>query len=245
MNSTPESAKNETAREETVFHGPHAAFIMDGNRRWAKSHELKTLLGHTKGADVLEDVADWSFDSSVSVVSFWAVAKKNIEERSEEELSHLYRLLLERVGTLVAKLKKRDVRFRWIGNRSIVPANVREALERSERETATSSGRCLVLAVGYGGQDEIVEAAKRAIADGADPSALDEKGFLRYLDTGDLPPPDLIVRTGGDVRHSGFFLYQSEYSEYFFTKTYWPDFSREEFDAALSSLKGAKRNFGK
>lgn len=103
----------------------------------------------------------------------------------------------------------------------------------------------LILAIGYGGQDEIVRATKRAIQAGVDPETLDEKSFLQYLDTGRFPAPDLIVRTGGDVRHSGYFLYQAEYSEYYFTDTLWPDFGEDEFYASLNSLKNAKRNFGK
>jgi undecaprenyl diphosphate synthase len=223
----------------------HLGFIMDGNRRWAKSHAFATLIGHAKGADVMESVIERCIENGVEVASFWALAKKNIEERSEEERSYLYRLLLERVGNLLPKLREKNVAFRWVGNRSIVPENVRASLESAEKETAKHSGMLLVIAVGYGGQDEIVSAVKAALHAGIDPQTLNEKTLLRYLDTGNLPPPDLIVRTGGDTRHSGYFLFQSEYSEYYFTKTLWPDFSNEEFDAALGSLKGAKRNFGK
>ncbi|MDQ1343835.1 MAG: undecaprenyl diphosphate synthase, partial [Patescibacteria group bacterium] len=131
------------------------------------------------------------------------------------------------------------------GNRSLLPQNVVDALDATESDTRTHSKMTLVLAVGYGGQDEIVRAAKRAIAEGADPETLDEKAFASFMDTGGLPPPDLIVRTGGDVRHSGYFLYQAEYSEYFYSDLLWPDFNRDEFDRALSNLKSAKRNFGK
>lgn len=120
-----------------------------------------------------------------------------------------------------------------------------ETLDAVERETASHENLLLVLAVGYGGQDEIVRATKRALSEGVDPETLDEKEFLSYCDTGDVPPPDLIVRTGGDLRHSGYFLFQAEYSEYFFSDLLWPDFNRDEFDRAVSSLKSAKRNFGK
>jgi undecaprenyl diphosphate synthase len=126
-----------------------------------------------------------------------------------------------------------------------LPQNVVETLDGVELETASHENLLLVLAVGYGGQDEIVRATKRALSEGVDPETLDEKEFLSYCDTGDVPPPDLIVRTGGDLRHSGYFLYQAEYSEYFFSDLLWPDFNRDEFDRAVSSLKSAKRNFGK
>ena len=223
----------------------HLGFIMDGNRRWAKRHAFATLLGHTKGADVMEEVIDYCLEDGIEVVSFWALAKKNVEERSEEELAYLFKLLLERVEKLRARLMKENAKFRWIGNRSILPQDVVETLDAVEEETASHQKLTLVLAVGYGGQDEIVRAAKRAIAEGVDPETLDEKGFLSYCDGGDIPAPDLIVRTGGDIRHSGFYLFQSEYSEYFYSGLLWPDFNRDEFDRAVSSLKSAKRNFGK
>ncbi len=102
-----------------------------------------------------------------------------------------------------------------------------------------------ILAIGYGGQDEIIRGIKKFVQEGWDVSTLDENTFLPFLETGRFPAPDLIVRTGGDVRHSGYFLYQSEYSEYYFTDTLWPDFQEQEFYKALNVLKGAKRNFGK
>lgn len=218
---------------------------MDGNRRWAKRHALASLLGHNRGADVMEEVIEFCLEENVEVVSFWALAKKNVEERSPEELSYLYRIFLERVAKLRPKLFERDIRFRWIGNRAILPQDLVETLDAVQLESAEHRKMTLVLAVGYGGQDEIVRAAKRAIAEGADPETLDEKSFASYMDTGDLPAPDLIVRTGGDVRHSGYFLYQAEYSEYFFSDLLWPDFNRDEFDRAVSSLESARRNFGK
>lgn len=218
---------------------------MDGNRRWAKSHAFATLLGHSKGADVMEEVIEYCIEDGVDVVSFWALAKKNVEERTEEELTYLFRLLLERVESLRPKLRRENIRFRWIGNRSILPQNVVETLDAAQDETESHVKMTLVIAVGYGGQDEIVRAAKRAIAEGADPETLDEKGFAAFTDTGSIPPPDLIVRTGGDIRHSGFYLYQAEYAEYFYSDLLWPDFDRDEFDRAVSSFRSAKRNFGK
>lgn len=223
----------------------HLGFIMDGNRRWAKRHAFATLMGHSKGADAMEEVIEYCIEAGVEVASFWALAKKNVEERSEDELAYLFKLLIERVDALRPRLFAKNVRFRWVGNRSILPQNVVDALDATESDTKAHSKMTLVLAVGYGGQDEIVRAAKRAIAEGADPETLDEKAFASFIDTGGLPPPDLIVRTGGDVRHSGYFLYQAEYSEYFYSDLLWPDFNRDEFDRALSNLKSAKRNFGK
>lgn len=223
----------------------HLGFIMDGNRRWAKRHALATLLGHSKGADVMEKVIEYCLEGDVETVSFWAIAKKNIEERSQEELAYLFDLLMDRMDDLRPKLFEKNVSFRWIGNRGILPQHVVETLDSAQNDTANHTAMTLVLAIGYGGQDEIVRAAKRAIAEGADPETLDEKAFASYMDSGDIPAPDLIVRTGGDMRHSGYLLYQAEYSEYFFSDLLWPDFTRDEFDRAVASLKSAKRNFGK
>lgn len=223
----------------------HLGFIMDGNRRWAKRHAFATLMGHSKGADIMEEVIEYCLEDGVETVSFWAIAKKNIEERSQEELTYLFDLLMERMETMRPKLFEKNISFRWIGNRAILPQHVVETLDSAQDDTVSHTVMTVVLAIGYGGQDEIVRAVKRAISEGANPETLDEKAFASYMDTGNLPAPDLIVRTGGDMRHSGYFLYQAEYSEYFFSDLLWPDFTRAEFDRAVSSLKSAKRNFGK
>ena len=223
----------------------HIALIMDGNRRWAKAHAFATLLGHTQGSQVMENTIEWANEEKMEIVTFWALAKKNIEERSAEELTYLFRLLDEKIDSLLPKLQAKNMILDTIGNLAMLPKPIEEKLIKAKIDSAKNTGMRVVIALGYGGQDEIVRGVQRCLKEGVQPEKLDEKTFAKYLDSGHLPAPELIIRTGGDIRHSGFYLYTAEYSEYYFTNTLWPDFSREEFDRALGTLKSAKRNFGK
>ncbi|MDD2916790.1 MAG: polyprenyl diphosphate synthase [Candidatus Gracilibacteria bacterium] len=223
----------------------HLGFIMDGNRRWAKQHLLQTLLGHQEGSKRVEEIIELCYQEEVEYCSFWALAKKNIENRTPEELNYLYELFRESAERLLPKLLEKSIRFEWIGNPDILPAQTVELLDSIREKARNGTKMTLIFAIGYGGQDEIIRALKKFVKEGGDIETLDENTFLPFLDTGRFPAPDLIVRTGGDMRLSGYFLYQSEYSEYYFTPTLWPDFKEAEFHRALESLKGAKRNFGK
>lgn len=223
----------------------HLGFIMDGNRRWAKQHMLQTLLGHQEGRVRVEEMIELCYNENIEYCSFWAIAKKNIESRSPEELTYLYQLLVESIEELVTKLLEKSMKFEWIGNPDILPVHIVKLLQETQEKAKHGTKMTFILAIGYGGQDEIIRGIKNFVKNGGDLDTLDEKTFLAFLDTGRFPAPDLIIRTGGDIRSSGYFLYQSEYSEYYFTDTLWPDFKKEEFHKALSTLKDAKRNFGK
>lgn len=194
----------------------------------------------------------------VEAASAWALAKKNVENRDAMELTHIYGLALNRLPSLEARLRANNVQLRVIGNLDIVPADVREVLHDMERRTADLDGMVFTLAFAYGGQDEIVRGVRDILAEvaaAADPrqaalelaASLDETALGGRLDAGKLgvSAPDLVIRTGGDHRHSGFLLYASEYSEYYFTDTLWPDFDREEFDKAVTWYENCQRNFGK
>jgi len=223
----------------------HVWFIMDGNRRWATAKNLAKHLWHHQGAKATENIVELCVKNEIEIVSFWALAKKNILERSEQELTYLYDLFERFLEKIEASCVRNQIRFEAVGDMDLLPKSLRDSLMNLKNLTRSFSKMTLILAIGYGGQDEIVRATKRAIQAWVDPETLNEKTFLKFLDTGSFPPPDLIVRTGGDVRHSGYFLYQAEYSEYYFTETLWPDFGEEEFLASLLSLKNAKRNFWK
>lgn len=218
---------------------------MDGNRRWATAKNLAKHLGHHQGAKTTEDIVELCVKNNIEIVSFWALAKKNILERSAQELDYLYSLFEEFLGKIETSCEKNQICFEFVGDITLLPETLQKSLQYLQSKTKDFTKMILILAIGYGGQDEIVRATKRIIQAGIDPETLDEKSFLNYLDSGKFPPPDLIIRTGGDVRHSGYFLYQAEYSEYYFTNTLWPDFEETEFHKALNSLKNAKRNFGK
>lgn len=218
---------------------------MDGNRRWAKKHAFQTLLGHQEGRKRLEEIVELCYSEWVEYCSFWALAKKNIESRSEEELTYLYRMFEEGVNDILPRLIEKGIRFEWVGNPDILPSHIVSLLDNAVEQARSGEKMTFILAIGYGGQDEIIRGIKDFVRKWGDIDSLNETIFLSSLDTGRFPAPDLIVRTGGDNRLSGYFLYQSEYSEYYFTKTLWPDFKQEEFNLALSTLTHAKRNFWK
>lgn len=210
---------------------------MDGNRRWAKQHMLQTFLGHQEGSKRVEEIIEICYNERVEYCSFWALAKKNIENRNKEELKYLYKLFEEIVEKLLPKLLEKSIKFEWVGNPEILPSHIVELLNTTKEKTKNGINMTCILTIGYGGQDEIIRGIKNFAKQGGDIDSLDETTFLPFLDTGRFPTPDLIVRTGGDIRLSGYFLYQSEYSEYYFTPTLWPDFKKEEFYKALESLE--------
>ncbi len=223
----------------------HIGFIMDGNRRWAKKLGNIPSYGHEKGGESIDRVIEMCLNAGVSHVSLWALSKENVSERSEDELSAIYGLVRRKMPKLVELCKKESIRFQTVGDLWLLPADVRTLLLDAIDATSTGTKMTFILALWYSGQDEIVRATKRCLNEGIDPSTLDEKTFLQYLDSGAFPPPDLIVRTGWNIRHSGYFLYQSAYSEYYFTETLWPDFDQAEFDRAVSYYQKVQRNFGK
>jgi len=138
-----------------------------------------------------------------------------------------------------------ELRFNVIGDISKLPEESQTVLNRVVQQTQNNTGITLTVALIYGGQDEIVRATKKIIAEWIDPETLNEQEFRKYLDISDLPTPDVIVRTGGDIRHSWFLLYDSAYCEYYFTEKKWPEFDEEELDKVIESFEGSKRNFGK
>ena len=224
---------------------------MDGNRRWAKKRGLLGALGYGNGGDNIEPVLRLCLKEKVDCMSIWALAKKNIQNRSKSELEHIYNLMRTRFEPMVTKLVEQGVRLETVGDLSLLPTDIQQLLHESRRRTENGTVMTFVIALAYGGQEEIIRAVKSFVAAnrGQDLDAaaenLDEEGFRKYLDTGRFPDVDLIVRTGGDMRHSGYLLYASEYAEYYFTDTLWPDFDEAEFKKAMDFYKNAKRNFGK
>lgn len=219
---------------------------MDGNRRFAEKLSTIITLGHKRWGDTLEHVIEWCYNEGISYASFWALSKENILERSETEINYIYGLLREKFPPMIERFQKGNIVLEAIGDFWILPPDIRQIILGAIEKTACETPKMtVVLAIGYSGQDEIIRGVKRCIAEWIDPRGLDEKTFLTYLDTGRYPPPDLIVRTGGNIRHSGYFLYQSAYSEYYFTEKLWPEFDKAEFDKALTYYSWVKRNFGK
>ena len=218
----------------------HIAIIMDGNGRWALQRGLPRLAGHRQGAKQLEEVLTWCAEVGVEILTVYAFSTENWK-RPLDEVSGLMKLLGLFLREKRAKLLRDQVRFRVIGRRSDLPEELQKKIEDLEAETAGFK-RQLVVALSYGGRAEIVDAARRFAALPADQQ--NEAGFASCLYAPDLPDPDLIIRTSGELRLSNFLLWECAYSEFYITDTFWPDFDRAAFDQALASYATRDRRKG-
>jgi undecaprenyl diphosphate synthase len=216
----------------------HIAIIMDGNRRWAKAHNLPVLEGHRRVVDaILEPLIEHASNRGVKYLTFWAWSTENWR-RQEEEVTGIMQIFRHVIARKWQKLHKNGVQIRIIGNITQFDPDLRTSLEKVVEETKHNQKITTVFALNYGGRDEI----KRAMEQWKEhPSTNVEE----YLDTAGIPDPELIVRTGGEQRLSGFLLWQSEYSELYFPSWFMPDFTPEKFDECLAEYAQRKRNFGK
>ncbi len=215
--------------------------IMDGNRRFAKERGIPQLEGHRQGYLKMKETLRWAADVGIQYVVIYAFSTENWK-RPKEEVVYLMDLLRYVLINEVSVLKKEKVRIRCIGDRAHLDEDLQGLMQEAEKETASCTGPTLILALSYGGRAEIVSAVNRAIAAG---KPVDEQAFDNLLWTNGVPDPDIIIRTGGEKRLSGFLPWQGVYSELFFTDTKWPAFSKEEFFGILNEFSGRKRNFGK
>ena len=218
----------------------HIAIIMDGNGRWAKKRGLPRVLGHREGMKRVIDIVRHASHADIQVLTLYAFSTENWK-RPTDEVEGLMRLLLYYVETQLTELIKENVRVRIIGEQSAFSPEVKEALERSVNKTKHLNGMILQLALNYGGRDELVRAFRRLQANG---SEINESAISSALDTGEVPDPDLLIRTGGEMRLSNFLLYQAAYAELYFTETYWPDFHASSLDAAIEEFSRRHRRFG-
>ena len=222
----------------------HLAVIMDGNGRWAKAHHKPRLAGHKAGADALDRVMHYCKDVGIEYLTVYAFSTENWK-RSEEEVSGLMKLLSAFIKSKEKTLVKEGVRFRVIGRRTDLSARLQKEIAALEEKTK-GGGFTLVVALSYGGRDEIVRAAVKFAAELEHLERLDnlESAFSGFLDTADIPDPDLIIRTSGELRLSNFLLWQAAYAEFYFTDVLWPDFDRAEFDRAIESFGRRERRLG-
>jgi undecaprenyl diphosphate synthase len=218
--------------------------IMDGNRRWAKAKGMLTLEGHREGSRRLKDVVTWMKEAGVKHSIFYTFSTENWN-RSPEEVSYLFNLIREFAEREVAHFHSEDFRLHFVGDLSRFPKDLQEALRKAEEKTAKNEGHHIYLALNYGGRQEILSAVRALLAEGADPKDITEEYFAKHLQTGDMPDPDLIIRTSGEMRLSGFLPWQAVYSELFFTETLWPDFTKEEFEKILEEFSARERRHGK
>ena len=218
----------------------HLAIIMDGNGRWAQARHLPRLAGHRAGADALDRVMHYCRAAGIAYLTVYAFSTENWK-RSPEEVAGLMKLLSTFISGKRAQLVREGVRFRAIGRRKDLPDALQKQI--ADLEEATKAGRfTLLVALSYGGRAEIVDAANAALSAGE--KELTEETFARYLYAPDVPDPDLIIRTSGECRTSNFLLWESAYSEYWFTPVLWPDFGKEEFEQALADFASRERRMG-
>ncbi len=215
---------------------------MDGNRRWAKAHGLPSLEGHRRGLEKVKELVNWVQEAGVKELILYAFSTENWN-RSPQEVEYLMKLFEMTFGKDLEEVYEKGARVRFIGQRERVPESLRKKMDEVEERTKNGTNSTLVVALSYGGRAEIVEAVNTLLAQKKE--KVDEKTFQDAMWSAGLCEPDLIIRTAGDKRLSNFLLWQSAYSELFFSDTLWPDFSKEEFDAILAEFAERERRHGK
>ena len=238
----PGSPEAELARRVDFGRLPrHIAIIMDGNGRWAEGRGLPRVEGHRHGIDAVRDTVETSARLGISALTLYAFSVENWK-RPENEISALMGLLKHYLRAELKSLLKNNIKFNVIGQPERLSPDIREELARAAERTASNSGMQFNIALSYGGRAEIVDAARRALASGVKPDALDEATFASFLYTAGQPDPDLLIRTSGEMRVSNFLLWQIAYAEIWVTDALWPDFrARHLFEAILDYQKRDRR----
>ena len=225
----------------------HVALILDGNGRWAKKRGLPRTMGHKEGCVTVEKTVEIAARMGIRYLTVYGFSTENWK-RSAEEVGALMQLFRFYMVRLLKIAKANNVRVKMIGERSRFDKDIVEGINRLERETKDNTGLTFVIAVNYGGRDEIVRAARKVAEDvkegKLDPKDLTEASFASYLDTADMPDPDLLIRTSGELRLSNYLLWQLAYTELYVTDCLWPDFSKEELEKAIIAYNSRDRRFG-
>ncbi len=225
----------------------HIALIPDGNRRWAKEHGVPALQGHRRGAEAMHTVVDYLI-GRVQYLTVWGFSTDNWQ-RADSEVNNLFHLLAAWIEKDTPWLNSRGVRLRHIGRFQELPQDLQLAINKAMEVTSDNTGMTFTLAFNYSGRAEILDAVRRLIDAGIPshwipPREIDEAFFSRYLDTDGMPDVDLVIRTAGEFRLSNFLLWQTAYSEFFFTPVLWPAFDTKELEKALESYSERRRRFG-
>ena len=226
----------------------HIAIIMDGNGRWAKAHSLPRIAGHKEGIDSVRAITKKCGDIGVKHLSLYTFSSENWS-RPIKEVKALMGLLLLTIRREIKDLDKNNVRLTTIGNMGDLPDDARKGMEEGLKITENNSGLNLILALSYGGRQEILKMvqsiARKAVNGEIEPEKLGEIDIVNELDTAKIPDPDLLIRTGGDQRISNFLLWQIAYSEIYVTDTYWPEFKEKELLDAVADFQDRERRFGR
>ena len=235
------SSDTEPSAEHGLPEVAHAvAIIMDGNGRWASGHDVSVAEGHRAGSRALRPVVETAIDLGIESLAVYAFSTENWT-RSPDEVEALMEIFGETIDRELPDLAKQGVRTRFIGRRDRAPDWLQAKMTELEQATAAETQLSLWIAFDYGGRAEIVEAARRIAEDGSD---VDEESFGRYLYAPEMPDPDLVIRTSGELRISNFLLWQSAYAEYIFVETLWPDFGPESLRSAMEEYAQRRRRFG-
>jgi undecaprenyl diphosphate synthase len=221
----------------------HIGYIVDGNRRWAKTHGLPVYEGHLAGYNALKEVAIATIEAGVPYVSAYIFSTENWQ-RSADEVKKLLGLVLRLVTSDVPEFQRRNIRLRLMGSRENVPAKILKAIDKAEAATANNTAGTIILGFNYGGQIEVAEAVKKIVQSGVAAEAITVDTIAEALYLPDVPPADLIVRTSGEQRLSNFLLWRSAYSELLFLKKSWPDMTKEDVDAIMKEYAKRQRRFG-
>lgn len=226
----------------------HIAIIMDGNGRWAREKGLPRFMGHRKGVEVVREIVRFTGSKlkDVKVLTLYVFSTENWS-RPEIEIKGLMGLLVRYLHSEIPELNENNVRLNWIGRKEGLPQSVLKALKEGLEKTGKNNGLMLNLAINYGGRTEIIDAVEEIVSrlnDGKLNGRVDEKNFENFLYTRNLPPLDLLIRTGGEMRISNFLLWEFAYAEFYVTSTYWPDFTPVHLLKAILDYQERDRRFG-
>lgn len=223
----------------------HIAIIMDGNRRWARARHLPDLRGHEAGSDALEKIVEAAGQLGVVTVTVYALSTENIRERAKREVAGLFNILRQGYQTKLQKMIRNGVRVTILGELEGLPKTLQKIIQELKKTHIRNESIKLNIALNYGGKKELMEAIKDLIKEGIEVDRLNEKMIARHLYTNGQPDPELVIRTGGRIRLSNFLLWQTAYSELYFTKKLWPDFTGEDLKKAIIWYQTQQRNFGR
>ena len=221
----------------------HVVIIPDGNRRWAKRRGLTPIEGHKKGLETAMNVVRGSRSLGVKILTLWGFSTENWH-RPNIEVAYLMRMYTQFFKKHLKELVDEGVRFHWLGRRDRVPYALRNILEKVEKETAKNTKYVLNICIDYGGHDELIRAIKRIVESKVKPSKISEAYVAANLETAGIPDPDLLIRTSGEFRTSGIMPWQTTYTELYFTKKFFPDFSLTELKRAIADFARRQRRFG-
>ena len=225
----------------------HVAILLDGNGRWAKKRFMPRNYGHAQGSKNVENICEVAWNLGIKYLTVYAFSTENWK-RPQKEVDTLMKLLKDYLEDCLERTSKNNMRVRVLGDKTGLSDDIRQSIEELEAVSAKNTGLNFSIALNYGSRDEMVRAIRHLAADAVSgslrPEAVDEKVFERYLDTADLPDPDLLIRTSGEQRLSNFLLWQLAYTEFYFTDVLWPDFDRTELIRAIEQYNTRDRRFG-